>query len=294
MRSDPRDGSIRTRAKRGTGFLFTITAGAAVNRTLTAAKALMFFAMERELVERNPLQRFRPYERTATDPGRRVNRGAYSEAEVRALLAAARPHDRALLGLLALAGLRPGEVYALRASDLDLTAGAVRISRSWDHRGGVFVEPKTQAGVRVAPLAGWLCDELRAHVKREELEDDALLFSTAQGNPYNPSNVRRDIWRKVVERAAVRQLDMYSLRHTFASLARSSGEAAFNVARALGHARSTLVDQVYAHSLQSGMASVAAGVGGRVFGKPKLTVIEGGAGEQDVRQALDESIEAGS
>ena len=31
----------------------------------------------------------------------------------------------------------------------------------------------------------------------------------------NPSNVRRDIWSKLLARAGVRALDMYSLRHTF-------------------------------------------------------------------------------
>ena len=50
---------------------------------------------------------------------------------------------------------------------------------------------------------------------------------------------------------------MYSLRHTFASLGCTAGEAALNVAAVMGHSRSHLVDQVYAHSLQSGMASVA-------------------------------------
>ena len=69
----------------------------------------------------------------------------------------------------------------------------------------------------------------------------------------NPSNVRRDIWTKLVKRAGVRSLDMYSLRHTFASLG--------------------LVDQVYAHSLQSGMASVAERVTARALGlEPKLTM----------------------
>ncbi len=77
--------------------------------------------------------------------------------------------------------------------------------------------------------------------------------------------MRRDLWTKVVARAGVRTLDMYSLRHTFASLARSSGEASFNVARAMGHARSTLVDSVYAHSLASGLAGVEERVAGRVF-----------------------------
>jgi len=65
-------------------------------------------------------------------------------------------------------------------------------------------------------------------------------------------------------------------------------ESAFNVARMMGHARSTLVDQVYAHTMQSGMASVAENVTARALGlKPQLRVIEGGI-SRDVRQPLDE------
>ena len=57
----------------------------------------------------------------------------------------------------------------------------------------------------------------------------------------------------------------------------------------MGHARSTLVDQVYAHTMQSGMASVAENVTARALGlKPQLRVIEGG-NSRDVRQPLDES-----
>jgi hypothetical protein len=88
------------------------------------------------------------------------------------------------------------------------------------------------------------------------------------------------------KRAGVRPLDLYSLRHTFASLGRTAGESAFNVARMMGHSRSTLVDQVYAHSMQSGMASIAENVTARALGvKPQLRVIEGGV--RDVRQPLD-------
>lgn len=87
----------------------------------------------------------------------------------------------------------------------------------------------------------------------------------------------------------MRALDLYSLRHTFASLGRTAGESAFNVARMMGHARSTLVDSVYAHTMQSGMASVAESVAARALGvKPQLRVIEGG-NPQDVRQPLDDS-----
>ena len=77
--------------------------------------------------------------------------------------------------------------------------------------------------------------------------------------------------------------ELHSLRHTFAWLGRVAGESAFNVARMMGHSRSTLVDQVYAHSLRSGMASVAERVTARALGEqPKLRVIEGK--QQDIRQ----------
>lgn len=53
-----------------------------------------------------------------------------------------------------------------------------------------------------------------------------------------------------------------------------------------GHSRSTLVDQVYAHSLQSGMASVKERVTSRALGEqPKLRVIDGG--RPDVRELLE-------
>lgn len=85
----------------------------------------------------------------------------------------------------------------------------------------------------------------------------------------------------------MRDLDLYSLRHSFASLARTAGESAFNVARMMGHSRSLLVDQVYAHTMQSGMASVAENVTARALGvKPQLRVIEGGK-SSDVRQPLE-------
>ena len=121
-----------------------------VNRALRAMKAVLFFALERELTERNVMQRFRPFEGGEG----KVRRDAFSESEVQAILGAARPNERALIGLLCFTGLRPGEAYALAWSDVDLVAGCARVVRSWDHRGGKFVEPKTKAGARVGAALG--------------------------------------------------------------------------------------------------------------------------------------------
>ena len=110
-----------------------------------------------------------------------MKRDVFSEAEVQAIIGAARPHERALIGLLCLTGMRPGEAYALDWSDVDLMAGAVRIVRSWDHRGCKFVEPKTKAGQRVVPLSGWLVAELTAH--KERSATTGLVFPTRMGPP---------------------------------------------------------------------------------------------------------------
>jgi len=239
-----------------------------VNRIIRVFKTLLFHGVvELEVIERNLLLRFKQYERTEASPGQRVNRGAFTEDEVQKLLSVARSHERALIGLLCFTGMRPGEAFALRWQDVDLTAGAATIARTWDCRGKTFTAPKTHAGNRTVALSGWPVKELEEHRQRTGADPEALIFATATGRPMNPSNVRRDIWTKLVKRAGVRSLDMYSLRHTFASLGRVAGESAFNVARMMGHAKSTLVDQVYAHSLQSGMASVAERVTARALGE---------------------------
>jgi integrase len=144
-----------------------------VNRTLRTMKAVLFFALERELLERNVMQRFRPFEGGKEE--RRVNRDAYSESEVQAILAAAKTQERALIGLLALAGLRPGEAYALDWSDVDLDGGCLRVVRSWDHRGGQFVEPKTKAGNRTVPISGCLVEALSA-----QSDKTGLVFANAR------------------------------------------------------------------------------------------------------------------
>jgi hypothetical protein len=53
----------------------------------------------------------------------------------------------------------------------------------------------------------------------------------------------------------------------------------------MGHSRSMLVDQAYAHSMQSGMASVAESVIARALGtKPQLRVTKAGRGTSDSQE----------
>jgi integrase len=63
------------------------------------------------------------------------------------------------------AGLRRGELMALRWEDVDLAAGVVHVERSCDIEKGEFLTPKSKAGVRTVPIVGALAP-YRDHLMR--------------------------------------------------------------------------------------------------------------------------------
>ena len=144
-------------------------------------------------------------------------------------------------------------------------------------------------GKRVVYLHAPLIADLAEY--KEATGGTGLVLATREGGAMNPSNVRRDIWHPLLKRAQVRMLDAYSLRHTFATLARTARQNAFDVAHVMGHSKCSLVDQVYAHATREGGENVAQGVGALVFGsRPQLRAIDGGAGR---RQAVASSSAEG-
>jgi integrase len=120
-------------------------------------------------------------------------------------------------------------------------------------------------------VANLFLDDRRVNNRRVSTLVEYHVFPSTTGTPLNKANVRKRVWMPLLERAQVRYRDMYSLRWTFVSLARASGEQVFNVARVIGHARSTIVDTIYGHTVDSALAGVSESVAERVgLTSPKL------------------------
>jgi integrase len=271
-----------------------------VNKSIEAAKAIFTYAFDLEYVTSNVMHRYPKLQRV--DGERTANRGVFTEAELQAIFATATAFEVALFGTLSISGPRPGEIYALdwSAVYLELEKPYFRIERTWCSKGYRFYAPKTEAGRRTVPISAWLASVLREH--RARSGGVGLVFPSKAGTPLNKTNVRKRVWMPLLKRAEIRYRDMYSLRWTFVSLARASGETAFNVSRIIGHARSTIVDTIYAHTVDSALAGVSESVAERIgltFKQPtppdpppaprqppKLRLIEGGqrgAGRQNQR-----------
>jgi integrase len=113
--------------------------------------------------------------------GRRERYASPDEAE--ALIAAVPEPDRPIWATAMYAGLRRGELLALRAEDVDLAAGVIRVERGWDYKAGP-IELKSNAGRRKVPIAGILRDYLDEHIARSGRTGAALAFGRTPEAPF--------------------------------------------------------------------------------------------------------------
>lgn len=180
--------------------------------------------------------------------------------QVRALLDAAEEADDRLRTFYAVAvrtGMRPGEMLALRWSDVDLEAGgnaAVRINRSLSD--GEFTAPKTARSRRRITLSPATVAALKSHRKRqlEERmskaglwEDHDLVFPSSVGTPKSQRNLNRG-FKIAAKRAGLpNHFKLYDLRHTCATLLLSRNIHPKYVQELLGHASIALTLDTYSH-----------------------------------------------
>lgn len=94
--------------------------------------------------------------RTSASPSPQAGVTAERQSEEAAQLLAAVPDEhRALWATAFYAGLRRGELQALRDEDVDLEANVIYVRRGWDDKEGE-IDPKSTKGMRSVPVAGAL------------------------------------------------------------------------------------------------------------------------------------------
>ena len=113
-------------------------------------------------------------------------------AEAARLIAALPAAERALWVTAIYAGLRRGELRALRWNDIDLEAGVIHVRRGWDDDPEVGeIEVKSDAGRRRVPLVGVLRKLIVEHQAATGRSGEDLVFGRTAELPFIPSTIRR-------------------------------------------------------------------------------------------------------
>lgn len=188
------------------------------------------------------------------------------------LIAALPAKDRALWATAFYAGLRLGELLALRWEDIDLKTNILRVNRSYDPKAAMFVNPKSKAGTRNVPVAA----ELRAHLLAHQLATGrraGLVFGATAERPFTPSNARRraeTAWKK----AKLAPIGLHEARHCFASFMIAAGINAKTLSEYMGHAAIGITFDRYGHLMPGNEDAAAALLDGylaRELAKAKKT-----------------------
>jgi integrase len=219
-----------------------------------------------KVVLRRPLQD----DEIAVDPTERLRLPApagsrdrvASPAEVAELIDALEPRDRPLWACAAYAGLRRGELRALRWRHVDLTANVISVEAGWDDCEGE-IDPKSSKGRRRVPMAGMLRLYLLEHGMRGGRDADAFVFGS-NGRPFIPASVRKralTTWNKAnakrkeeaerqgQEPQLLRPIGLHELRHSYVSLMHDAGFTLERIGDYVGHGSAYMTDK-YRHLLE--------------------------------------------
>jgi integrase len=132
-----------------------------------------------------------------------------SPGEAEALLALVPGGERAVWATALYGGLRRGELQALRAEDIDLANGVIRVERGWDDKEGV-IALKSRAGRRRVPIAPVLRDVLVEHWMSVPRKGEALAFGRTDTMPFYAKSLQEradGAWEKAneIEREAAEE-----------------------------------------------------------------------------------------
>jgi integrase len=166
-----------------------------------------------------------------------------SPVEATKLLNALAETDRPLWGCALYAGLRLGELQALRAEDIDLQAGVIHVRRSWDKVEGP-IAPKSRAGLRKVPIVAALRGHLAAHKLRRGV-DAGYVFGEGE-RPFNRDTVVARA-EKAWKAAGLAPIGLHEARHTCASIFIGAGVNLKALSSYLGHASITITLDRYGH-----------------------------------------------
>lgn len=166
-------------------------------------------------------------------------------AEAAKLIAALPEPDRPLWATGFYAGLRRGELQALRWCDVDFANSRINVERGWDQYEGATT-PKSVSSVRTVPMLAVLRDYLDEHKLRTGGDGEELVFGRTHATPFSPPSTDRRAKRHWKAGQLV-PITLHECRHTFASLLIDAGANPKAIQTFMGHSKIQTTFDIYGH-----------------------------------------------
>ena len=154
--------------------------------------------------------------------------------------------------MLALTGMRIGELIALELKDVDFEQNVIRINKTFELNTKKIGSPKTFDSAREIHMRPEVAELAKSAVLRSKQiglangHRSRLLFPWHDGG-YLHYDAYRAYFNPRAEKVTGRKLTIHSLRHTFTSLMAEADVPISIVSRQLGHHDSKVTADIYMH-----------------------------------------------
>jgi integrase len=195
---------------------------ATINRDLSVLRHILYWAVDEQLIQANPLARLKMARE------RRTRRQVLSVAEEQLLLGAAKDHLRPMIICALDTGMRRGEITSQRWEDIDFSRKLLFVTHS-----------KTPEGEsREIPLTQRLHEHLLQHRQAE-----GLIVSFRD----KPVRIIKRTWKTALRNAGLRHVRFHDLRHTFNTRLMEAGVLQEVRMTLMGHSAGSRVHATYTH-----------------------------------------------
>lgn len=213
---------------------------------LTPLRSVLEDAINAGLIKSNPfneLELSKLLKKTAKSSDYVVD--PFSAHEREAIIKAARSDEWPMVQFWFNAGLRPGEMIALRWEKIDFKAATALIDLNVVMR--TEKGPKTSAGIRRVDLNADAIAALSAQKAISMARGDHVWLNPSTSKPWETdAQIRKVLWVPLLKRSGVKYRNPYQARHSFASATLTAGGCnPWYMAEQLGHADVEMVFRVY-------------------------------------------------
>jgi len=189
---------------------------ATVNRELTTLKKILNMAVDDELIQHNPSRKVQPFQEEIPD----VHILTFEE-EFKYLALASEPLKSVAIIMLG-QGMRPDEVFRMTYENLNFTNRTILIVRG-----------KTRNAKRTLSMCREVFDLLKK--RRENNPNQYWVFPSSRKPGQHLGSVRKAHDRVCEDMGMRGVMDLYNLRHTFATRSILSGTDVTILQKILGH-----------------------------------------------------------
>jgi len=237
----------------------------AVGQIRTYIKACFEYAMEEELIEKNPARKL-----VMPNIQKKSCERFLSLDELQALLSQASPREHLILRILAVCGLRAAEILVLRMEDFEGTQLRIDEALKERQRGEDRIgETKTAESDNYVPVPPDLGREIEEWIATRPDRDDAraFLFPSEAGRVFSVGNYLKRHLKPLADKAGVRNVTHQAFRRT-SSTHMQNHATIKDMQRHLRHTDPQTTLNHYTKVIPESLRSAVAALDAQIIGAP--------------------------